>query len=216
MTTSDPLPPSPSGAPGEARPTKSAETPVAAVTGEVVVAAADSPSFPESPVSSTAPAGAIQVHDGPREFPLHPQHARLWFWQSVLTAAVIALPSLIALSVLFRWKGSLLAIAFALLVARLMIAYGHAYARRFRCALLDDGLLIEQGVFWRRQTFVPRARVQHTDVDQGPLERALGMATLKVFTAGTHEVKLQVEGIGRDSALQLRDALLARHGHDGV
>lgn len=178
--------------------------------------ASDSSSEAVGNEATTEAARASAAAEEPREFALHAAHARLWLWQSILTAAVIGVPSLIALSVLFGWKGALLALAQSLLIARLMIAYGRAYARLFRCALLDDGLLIEQGVFWRRQTFVPRARVQHTDVDQGPLERLLEMATLKVFTAGTHEVKLEVEGIGRDSALRLRDALLARHGHDGV
>lgn len=209
-------PPNPPGAPAPAEGASEAQAdPIAGEPARSAPASAPS-SEAASEAATAEAASARHAAEPPREFSLHPAHARLWLWQSILTAAVIGLPSLIALSVLFGWKGALLALAQSLLIARLMVAYGRAYARLFRCALLEDGLLIEQGVFWRRQTFVPRARVQHTDVDQGPLERMLEMATLKVFTAGTHEVKLEVEGIGRDSALRLRDALLARHGHDGV
>ena len=34
------------------------------------------------------------------------------------------------------------------------------------------GIEIRRGVLWRKVIHVPRSRVQHTDVSQGPLERA--------------------------------------------
>ena len=49
----------------------------------------------------------------------------------------------------------------------------------------EDGLEIWRGVIWRHQLSVPRARVQHADVVQGPLQRHYGIATLIVHTAGT-------------------------------
>jgi membrane protein YdbS with pleckstrin-like domain len=50
---------------------------------------------------------------------------------------------------------------------------------RFTSYRLDnDGLEILRGVYWRTVTNVPRSRVQHTDVSQGPLERRHGLGTL--------------------------------------
>jgi hypothetical protein len=97
-----------------------------------------------------------------------------------------------------------------------MRRYLAAYAARFRCRLLLDGLWIERGVYWRRETFVPRARVQHTDVNQGPLARRFGIAELKVFTAGTQAAEIEVDGLAHADALALRDRLLGRGGADGV
>jgi membrane protein YdbS with pleckstrin-like domain len=52
------------------------------------------------------------------------------------------------------------------------------------------GLEIRRGVFWRSVVNVPRSRVQHTDVSQGPLERSYGLGTLIVYTAGTDHAQV--------------------------
>ena len=39
----------------------------------------------------------------------------------------------------------------------------------------EDGLLVRHGVLWQTFTHVPRSRVQHTDVSQGPIERGYGL-----------------------------------------
>ena len=45
--------------------------------------------------------------------------------------------------------------------------------RRRGCALDEDGLEYEHGWLWRHHISVPRSRIQHTDVTQGPLRAAL-------------------------------------------
>ena len=57
---------------------------------------------------------------------------------------------------------------------------------------------------------MPRSRIQHTDVTQGPYERRFGLATLVVYTAGTENASIPIEGLGHETALAFRDALLAR------
>ena len=74
----------------------------------------------------------------------------------------------------------------------------------------EDGLEYEHGWLWRHHVSVPRARIQHTDVTQGPLERRFGIATLVVYTAGTEHAAIPIAGLAHDVALRLRDALLAR------
>lgn len=81
----------------------------------------------------------------------------------------------------------------------------HRY-RGFR--LDDDGLAIRRGVLIRSETFVPRSRVQHTDVNRGPVERYFGLATLKVFTAGTKMNAIPLAGLPLERAQNLRDALI--------
>lgn len=149
-------------------------------------------------------------------FPLHPRAPALWLAQAVVGFAIPALLAAAGALLAGRW---LLAAALPVLATGLTAAsaaYGRAFFRRFRCRLLPDGLLIERGVWWRSETFVPRARIQHTDVEEGPLQRNLGMATLEVYTAGTHVSRLAVHGLARDAALRLRDRLLGRGGHDAL
>jgi len=78
------------------------------------------------------------------------------------------------------------------------------------------GIEIRQGVLWRGVTSVPRSRVQHTDVSQGPLERRYGLGKLSIFTAGTVHAQVDLGGLDHATALRIRDHLLPREGGDGV
>jgi uncharacterized protein len=172
---------------------------------------------PKLPVAAHPPPAPPVPHVAAAlEFQLHPRALDLWRWTSWGWIAVLATPATAGLA----FAGNLLP-ALALALAALLLAlwlrrYLAAYAARFRCRLLLDGLWIERGVYWRRETFVPRARVQHTDVNQGPLARRFGIAELKVFTAGTQDAEIEVDGLAHADALALRDRLLGRGGHDGV
>lgn len=72
-----------------------------------------------------------------------------------------------------------------------------------------EGLSIRRGVWWREALRVPRSRVQHTDVSQGPVERSFGLATLVVHTAGVHHASIHLEGLDLPTAEALRDYLIA-------
>jgi membrane protein YdbS with pleckstrin-like domain len=108
-------------------------------------------------------------------------------------------------------------IATGALAAGFVVALGLAVhigpAWRFETTWLrldDDGLEYEHGRWWRHHVSVPRARIQHTDVTQGPFERRFGLGTLVIYTAGTEHASITIEGLTHDTALALRDALLTR------
>ena len=69
---------------------------------------------------------------------------------------------------------------------------------------------------WRSVTHVPRSRVQHTDVSQGPLERRYGLGTLVVYTAGTDHARVSLPGLAWETALALRDELRLDRSDDDV
>src|SRR5688572_13694477 len=74
------------------------------------------------------------------------------------------------------------------------ISYRHASYR------VDElGIEIRGGVVWRAITNVPRSRVQHTDVSQGPLERKFGLGTLVIHTAGTTHSRVTLEGLDHET-----------------
>lgn len=82
--------------------------------------------------------------------------------------------------------------------------------QRHAHALLDDGVLLRRGAWWQREVFVPRPRIQHTDVVQGPLARRLDLATLVLHTSGARLGQLEIPGLRPAAARALRDALLQR------
>jgi membrane protein YdbS with pleckstrin-like domain len=71
-------------------------------------------------------------------------------------------------------------------------------------------------VVWRRVINVPRSRVQHTDVSQGPIERGSDLGTLVIFTAGTHYARVHLSGLTHATALRIRDHLLPGGSDDAV
>jgi membrane protein YdbS with pleckstrin-like domain len=88
--------------------------------------------------------------------------------------------------------------------------------RRASWRLDARGLEIRRGVVWREVVNVPRSRVQHTDVSQGPLERRFGLATLVVHTAGTELAAIQLPGLEHGTAMTIRDHLVAAGRDDAV
>ena len=91
------------------------------------------------------------------------------------------------------------------------IAYHHTSYR-----VDDDGLELQRGVYWRTITTVPRSRIQHTDVSQGPLERRYGLGTLVVYTAGTQHSQVSLSGLEFTVAQRIRVHLLPRDQGDAV
>jgi membrane protein YdbS with pleckstrin-like domain len=91
------------------------------------------------------------------------------------------------------------------------IEYRHASYR-----VDADGLEIRRGVYFRAVTTVPRSRVQHTDVSQGPLQRRFGLATLIVHTAGSENAEVDLPGLPHEVALRIRDHLLPRNTDNAV
>lgn len=72
----------------------------------------------------------------------------------------------------------------------------------------DDDLLVRHGLLVRRLSIVPYARMQFVDVTAGPLERALGLATVALHTAAAAS-DAKVPGLAGPEAARLRDRLTA-------
>lgn len=114
--------------------------------------------------------------------------------------------------------------ALALIPAALLACLGAAYAffwpgltwARLRYEVREHDLLVEQGVLFRQRVSVPLRRIQHVGTRQGPLERALGLARLTVYTAAGIAADAWIEGLSLEVAEALRDQLARRSGDDGV
>ena len=79
-----------------------------------------------------------------------------------------------------------------------------------------QGIEIRRGVFWRTIISIPRSRVQHTDVSQGPLERTHELGTLVVYTAGTDHARVDLSGLAHARALRIREHLLPKGEADAI
>ena len=117
------------------------------------------------------------------------------------------------------WLTALLTIGVFLLLVAVTVFWQRwpAIDYRYTSYRVDaEGLEIRRGVYFRSVTTVPRSRIQHTDVSQGPLQRRFGLGTLTVHTAGTGAAEVHLPGLLHELALRIRDHLLPRQTEDAV
>lgn len=149
---------------------------------------------------------------------LHPRVRVVWTVRAVLLAIVVtaiaAVPYL--LLGLPRWVPPV--VGGAVLVA----GVGHAQLRyrRWSYEVQDDALYLERGVVTEVRTVAPFVRVQHVDSRRGPVERAFGLASCVVYTAGSRGADVRVPGLTPEQADDLREELkrlaIRAEGEDAV
>ena len=156
---------------------------------------------------------------------LDPRSVRLDRIVGWIVTASVSLPLLAGtLLVLFLapwpvWAKALIALNWAAVTAGLGgIGYRwpEVHHRHASYRVDGQGIEIRRGVYWRQVINVPRSRVQHTDVSQGPLERSHGLGTLVIYTAGTAHARVDLSGLDHGTALLIRDHLLPRESDDAV
>jgi uncharacterized protein len=85
-------------------------------------------------------------------------------------------------------------------LARRVAAWGYAERK--------DDLMVRRGVLVRRLSVIPYGRMQFIDVTAGPLERSLGLATVRMHTAAAAS-DARIPGLESAAASALRDQLAA-------
>ncbi|MFP4038459.1 MAG: PH domain-containing protein [Candidatus Nanohaloarchaea archaeon] len=143
----------------------------------------------------------------------------VWITVSILTGLVIG-------SVLggLSYLGLESPILTAFLVSVFPVAFSVYSFYRYRNWFFEvhpDYLEINHGVLRKTSAVIPYVRVQHIDTNRGPLERILGLASLRVYTAGSKGADMKIPGLERGRAEQMQEdlkqkAIESEHGFDGV
>ena len=154
---------------------------------------------------------------------LHPNIVTVERLGNLIFAGVVLAGSLVPFVVFFVADGPRaprpwLILGAGVLLAGAIAILGLLLPRRAyeatRYAVSPYGLEIRRGIWWRHVVDVPRSRVQHTDVQQGPIARSFGLGKLVVYTAGTQHASVELTGLAHARALELRDYLLRGGGGD--
>ncbi len=93
------------------------------------------------------------------------------------------------------------------LLAVLVAIFRWVDAGRRGWAMREHDVIACQGILWRSTTVLPFARIQHVETSSGPLERAMKLARLKLFTAGGMSADLVLIGLPAEIADRLREHL---------
>ncbi|MBP2436386.1 PH domain-containing protein [Microbacterium amylolyticum] len=73
--------------------------------------------------------------------------------------------------------------------------------------LRGDDIVFRKGILWQRVVAVPYGRMQLIDITHGPMDRAFGIAKLKMVTAAA-STGVEIPGLSQGAAEALRDTLI--------
>lgn len=138
------------------------------------------------------------------------QLARSYVWVRLISLTallVLVAAAAIAIALASRSPWPWLPAGVALVIIAWMIAITPRQARAFGYQLRRDDLVFRHGIMWQRMVAVPYGRMQLVDITHGPLDRAFGIAQLKLVTAAA-ATSVVVPGLRQDAAERLRDTLI--------
>ena len=146
--------------------------------------------------------------------------------RSYLTAELLGLtlfwlfPSLgVVLFTIFNendWPSWLRALPFILVLVLILTSFIwtiRAFKKK-EFALRERDIVYKSGLVWRRVTVLPFNRIQHAEVEQGPIQRIFDLSELKVYTAGGSSSDLSISGISHDVAQRMKEFILRKTSMD--
>jgi uncharacterized protein len=154
--------------------------------------------------------------------PLDPRVIQLWRIGDLIGFGLLLIPALVAALVGAHWLTDRPTLGFVpwgfliLLAGWWILWYPPRAYRAWGYRINDQVLETRSGVWWRVIRFLPLSRLQHVDLRRGPIERAHGLASLTLHTAGTQEASLSIPGLDAEEAVRLRDKLMLAEGDDAV
>ncbi|UWM55890.1 PH domain-containing protein [Salinirubellus salinus] len=183
--------------------------------------AADEAGTPETRgAEASAPAPTeIDVGDlvGP-ERRLDPKVRYVWVLQAAISSLIFGV--MVGLPAFLVFERPFVGPAVFFLVFTVGATLAVFRYRRWSYQVREDSLFLDRGVVTQTRTVVPYVRIQHVDASRGPVERAFGLATAVVYTAGSRGADVSIPGLTPERADDLQDRLkrlaIAAEGEDAV
>jgi putative membrane protein len=142
---------------------------------------------------------------------ISPLSALFFIFRLLRQVAPQAAPGFVALfAVMFSSDGIgrvLLPVALTA-IPLLMLGFGLLSWLRFRYRVVTDRIQVRQGVLEREELDIEFERIQNIGVREPFYMRPLGLAVLAVDTAGTTDKEIELAGIRKTLALEIRTRLL--------
>ena len=81
-------------------------------------------------------------------------------------------------------------------------------------ALRTHDISYKEGLWWKQNTVIPFNRIQHVEVQQGPIQRLFDLAKIKIYTAGGSTSDLSISGLYVDTAHKLKHYIINKASLD--
>lgn len=99
-----------------------------------------------------------------------------------------------------------------LLVTLSVFLWAPAVARSRGYATREHDIHYKSGLIWQKTVSLPFNRIQHVELESGPLERFFKLTTLKFFTAGGGSADMKIPALTFGTASKLRTFVMEKAG----
>ncbi|MBY0689545.1 PH domain-containing protein [Microbacterium marinilacus] len=123
----------------------------------------------------------------------------------IFVAVLVAIGVFVTMVSSQNWHWLGLGVAFVATIAAQIVLPRQARALGYM--LRDDDIVFRKGILWQRMIAVPYGRMQLIDITHGPMDRAFGIAKLKMVTAAA-TTGVEIPGLSRTASEALRDTLI--------
>lgn len=167
--------------------------------------------FENNPINVTEiPNHDVLVYD-----PLEPKYLTVNILVTLIVWTIILIV-VFALSFQIEWLGLYkyyvmtgVSCLFSILIILEILGFRHkGYALRQRDINYKSGLI------FRDITALPFNRVQHCEINEGPLERMFGLSSIKIFTAGGSSSDLEIPGLSKSKAEIIKGFIVKKTASD--
>jgi membrane protein YdbS with pleckstrin-like domain len=152
------------------------------------------------------------VHESPQA--LHPAIRDVWRWSGVISWGIFAVFLTVLEFIVFRsafdkegWI-PFIAPLFCLSLAALSWWLADKQYSAWTYQLRSHDLVMSHGLVWKSRRCVARGRVQHIDINSGPLDRRWGLVQVSIYVAGALGAVGSIPGLTPVEAERLREAIL--------
>lgn len=77
-------------------------------------------------------------------------------------------------------------------------------------ALREHDIVYKSGLIFRKTIALPFNRVQHSEINQGPIERNFNLSKLEVYTAGGNNSDLVIPGLLNEDAQNIKSFIIEK------
>ena len=76
---------------------------------------------------------------------------------------------------------------------------------------LAHDILYRDGWLWKSWMVIPFTRIQHLEINQGPIDRIFDLASLQLFTAGGSSSDIEIDGLTPGQAADIKSFIMSKN-----
>ncbi len=145
-----------------------------------------------------------------KDFKPSPQFKKRYYIYLLLTVILIILPGYLIILIFAPFEITFVVTAIILAIILFLAYWVPEYYDSMTYRLNENEIVWHRGVWFKNTGIVPYSRITNVDITQGPISRRLGIADLRIQTAGYSgqpQAEIRIEGI--ENFEELRDLIMS-------